>query len=87
MDGSLKPPTRYGKEWKKVAGTVQTRSVVQTRTHAQKFFQKLHKRMAVGASLEEALAATAEDDSDLEVSGSVGPSLFSVLFVLFGGNV
>jgi hypothetical protein len=46
---------------------VQTRSVVQTRTHAQKFFQKLHKRTAAGASLEEALAQTAEDDSDLEV--------------------
>lgn len=101
-----------------MAGTVKSRSVVQTRTHAQKFFQKLHKRygvdrrreeesrcvslsvhvcvsvcggvkrrltrstalqttcvlttdctcrMAGGASLEEALDATAEDDSDLEV--------------------
>jgi SHAQKYF class myb-like DNA-binding protein len=33
----------YGKEWKKVAAKVKTRTVVQTRTHAQKYFQKLHK--------------------------------------------
>jgi SHAQKYF class myb-like DNA-binding protein len=34
---------RYGKEWKKVAALVKTRTVVQTRTHAQKYFQKLQK--------------------------------------------
>eukprot|EP01038_Epipyxis_sp_PR26KG_P004993 gene4993-6978_t len=33
----------YGKEWKKVASMVKTRTVVQTRTHAQKYFQKLSK--------------------------------------------
>jgi SHAQKYF class myb-like DNA-binding protein len=33
----------YGKEWKKVAAKVKTRTVVQTRTHAQKYFQKLSK--------------------------------------------
>lgn len=33
----------YGKEWKKVAAKVKTRTVVQTRTHAQKYFQKLQK--------------------------------------------
>jgi len=33
----------YGKEWKKVAARVKTRTVVQTRTHAQKYFQKLTK--------------------------------------------
>ncbi|EED91140.1 MYB DNA binding protein/ transcription factor-like protein, partial [Thalassiosira pseudonana CCMP1335] len=33
----------YGKEWKKVAARVKTRTVVQTRTHAQKYFQKLQK--------------------------------------------
>jgi len=36
--GGLK---KWGKEWKKVAGEVRTRTVVQTRTHAQKYFQKL----------------------------------------------
>jgi SHAQKYF class myb-like DNA-binding protein len=35
----------YGKEWKKVAAKVKTRTVVQTRTHAQKYFQKLAKSM------------------------------------------
>lgn len=34
---------RHGKEWKKVAAKVKTRTVVQTRTHAQKYFQKLQK--------------------------------------------
>ena len=33
----------FGKEWKKVAAKVKTRTVVQTRTHAQKYFQKLQK--------------------------------------------
>ena len=33
----------YGKEWKRVAARVKTRTVVQTRTHAQKYFQKLQK--------------------------------------------
>ena len=33
----------HGKDWKKVAATVGTRTVVQTRTHAQKYFQKLSK--------------------------------------------
>jgi SHAQKYF class myb-like DNA-binding protein len=38
----------YGKEWKKVAAKVKTRTVVQTRTHAQKYFQKLQKVMEGG---------------------------------------
>jgi SHAQKYF class myb-like DNA-binding protein len=36
---------KYGKEWKKVAAKVRTRTVVQTRTHAQKYFQKLQKTL------------------------------------------
>lgn len=36
----------YGKEWKKVAAKVKTRTVVQTRTHAQKYFQKLQKALS-----------------------------------------
>jgi SHAQKYF class myb-like DNA-binding protein len=38
----------YGKEWKKVAAKVRTRTVVQTRTHAQKYFQKLQKAVESG---------------------------------------
>lgn len=36
----------HGKEWKKVAAKVKTRTVVQTRTHAQKYFQKLQKALS-----------------------------------------
>ena len=34
----------YGKEWKKIASMIDTRTVVQIRTHAQKYFQKLAKK-------------------------------------------
>ena len=33
----------FGKEWKQIADFIQTRTVVQIRTHAQKYFQKLAK--------------------------------------------
>jgi hypothetical protein len=33
----------FSQEWKKVAAMVKTRTVVQTRTHAQKYFQKFAK--------------------------------------------
>eukprot|EP00616_Rhizochromulina_sp_CCMP1243_P018883 CAMPEP_0118978964 /NCGR_PEP_ID=MMETSP1173-20130426/24864_1 /TAXON_ID=1034831 /ORGANISM="Rhizochromulina marina cf, Strain CCMP1243" /LENGTH=327 /DNA_ID=CAMNT_0006929203 /DNA_START=69 /DNA_END=1048 /DNA_ORIENTATION=+ len=33
----------YGKGWKKIASLIKTRTVVQIRTHAQKYFQKLAK--------------------------------------------
>ena len=33
----------YGKEWKKIANMIETRTVVQIRTHAQKYFQKIAK--------------------------------------------
>ena len=34
---------KYGKGWKKIAEMIQTRNVVQVRTHAQKYFQKLER--------------------------------------------
>mmetsp|Transcript_6185 Transcript_6185/g.19708 ORF Transcript_6185/g.19708 Transcript_6185/m.19708 type:complete len:441 (+) Transcript_6185:128-1450(+) len=34
----------FGKEWKKIATLVKTRTVVQVRTHAQKYFQKMAKQ-------------------------------------------
>jgi hypothetical protein len=40
-------------EWKKVAAMVRTRTVVQTRTHAQKYFQKLSKGMGDEEYMEE----------------------------------
>ena len=33
----------HGKGWKKIASLIRTRTVVQIRTHAQKYFQKLAK--------------------------------------------
>lgn len=33
----------YNKQWKLIADLVKTRTVVQIRTHAQKYFQKLEK--------------------------------------------
>ncbi len=39
----------HGKEWKKIALMIPTRTVVQIRTHAQKYYQKLAK-VRVGAS-------------------------------------
>ncbi len=53
---------KYGKEWKKVASWVGTRTVVQTRTHAQKYFQKLSKGLSGNMS--------DGDDADNNVSGT-----------------
>jgi SHAQKYF class myb-like DNA-binding protein len=46
----LRALERYGKEWKKVAAMVKTRTVVQTRTHAQKYFQKKLKSGKLSSS-------------------------------------
>lgn len=34
---------KYGKEWRVIADMIKTRTVIQIRTHAQKYFQKLAK--------------------------------------------
>jgi SHAQKYF class myb-like DNA-binding protein len=34
---------KYGKQWKTIAGMIGTRTVVQVRTHAQKYFQKMER--------------------------------------------
>lgn len=39
----LKGLELHGKEWKKIADLIKTRTVVQIRTHAQKYFQKVAK--------------------------------------------
>src|SRR5438094_679149 len=41
----------HGREWKKIAAMIPSRTVVQIRTHAQKFFQKQAK--AEGRTLDE----------------------------------
>ena len=55
----LKALKKFGKEWKKVATMVKTRPVVQTRTHAQKYFQKLQK-------------VTREGDGGIRNDGTIG---------------
>ena len=35
---------QYGKEWKLIASLIKTRTVIQIRTHAQKYFQKIAKQ-------------------------------------------
>jgi SHAQKYF class myb-like DNA-binding protein len=44
----LKGLEQYGKGWKKIAKLIKTRTVVQIRTHAQKYFQKLNKAKRCG---------------------------------------
>jgi len=39
---------QHGKGWKQIAAMIKTRTVVQVRTHAQKYFQKLEKARAQG---------------------------------------
>mmetsp|Transcript_302 Transcript_302/g.494 ORF Transcript_302/g.494 Transcript_302/m.494 type:complete len:352 (-) Transcript_302:296-1351(-) len=34
---------QFGKDWKKIAGLVRSRTILQIRTHAQKYFEKLDK--------------------------------------------
>jgi SHAQKYF class myb-like DNA-binding protein len=41
--------TKYGKQWKTIANLIGTRTVVQVRTHAQKYFQKMEKSKSDGA--------------------------------------
>lgn len=54
----------YGKEWKKVAARVKTRTVVQTRTHAQKYFQKLQRVMEVSSCLFVVILYTRHNSSE-----------------------
>jgi len=50
----------HGKEWKKIANMIATRSVVQIRTHAQKYFQKLAKSHEIqGKEIPDDLVSTA----------------------------
>jgi len=64
----LKALKMYGKEWKKVAAKVKTRTVVQTRTHAQKYFQKLQKARSDENSTG---TVTVAGDADMGVSLNV----------------
>jgi len=60
----------YGKEWKKIAGMIATRTVVQIRTHAQKYFQKLAKSENQGmrTTTKTSIASTSGSGKSMRVS-------------------
>jgi hypothetical protein len=49
----------HKKQWKLIAEMIKTRTVVQIRTHAQKYFQKLHKARGRGGDFK------LDDDFDI----------------------
>jgi SHAQKYF class myb-like DNA-binding protein len=51
---------QHGKGWKKIASLIKSRTVVQIRTHAQKYFQKLAKARQNG------------EEGDISMEGRVG---------------
>jgi SHAQKYF class myb-like DNA-binding protein len=51
--------TKYGKQWKTIATLIGTRTVVQVRTHAQKYFQKMEKSKQSDGALNAAPSKTA----------------------------
>eukprot|EP01031_Cornospumella_fuschlensis_P032784 gene32784-39637_t len=65
---------KYGKEWKKVASMVKTRTVVQTRTHAQKYFQKLAKSHGGGFASPDEVIGAAEKASKRSSAVSIASS-------------
>lgn len=48
----------YGKEWKRMTSLIPSRTVIQIRTHAQKYFQKLMKRKARTKSIDTVTAVS-----------------------------
>lgn len=69
----------YGKDWKKVASIVNTRSIVQTRTHAQKFMLntgvvKKH-RATIGSSSDKKVVTSNNNPVNKAVSYSRKPSV------------
>lgn len=67
-DAFLSALEMYGKEWKKVAAKVKTRTVVQTRTHAQKYFQKLQKSIDSGGSTDVSMGMFDDEGSGRKLS-------------------
>ena len=68
----------HGKGWKKIAEMILTRNVVQVRTHAQKYFQKLERsKLTTNRSITENIPATTAPTAALE-SVSVSASASDV---------
>lgn len=58
---------QHGKGWKKIASLIQSRTVVQIRTHAQKYFQKLAKARQNG------------EEGEISMEGRGGPTVVSTV--------
>ncbi len=53
---------KHGKEWKKIAAMIPSRTVVQIRTHAQKYFQKMAKTAEIkGEEVPPSMVSTASN--------------------------
>ena len=76
---------KYGKDWKAIANEIPTRTVVQVRTHAQKYFQKLSNTTTSRAALPFSRRKSRDYDvhrrpsevEKREASDSSGGSVFS----------
>jgi SHAQKYF class myb-like DNA-binding protein len=58
---------QHGKGWKKIASLIKSRTVVQIRTHAQKYFQKLAKARQNG------------EEGEISMEGRGGPTVVSTV--------
>nr|CCA18670.1 conserved hypothetical protein [Albugo laibachii Nc14] len=64
--------------WKKIATLIKTRTVVQIRTHAQKYYQKLEKEEAKLKEREQQLVQRGDGCGDTSISNHLVPSMDSV---------
>ena len=63
---------QHGKGWKKIASLIKSRTVVQIRTHAQKYFQKLSKARQNG------------EEGEISMDSRGGPSALAVGLTTLG---
>lgn len=73
---------QYNKQWKQIAELVKTRTVVQIRTHAQKYFQKIDK-MKEGKPLGKPSTFSAPDSKVSNIYGVKKSNEVTILFCCF----
>merc|ERR1719506_1236701 len=78
----------HGKGWKKIAGLIKSRTVVQIRTHAQKYFQKLAKAKQNGEDVTMAggSGSSGGAGADTMMMGEGGRSLSGAVTSVGGGT-
>lgn len=64
----------YGKQWKRLQKCVPSRTVVQIRTHAQKFFIKLRQKLSKGTDLLQYLRKMSPESLSNLVKNSYDPN-------------